>query len=176
MGRLGEGQSDLRESLKRFSEGMKGAGRSGPGGQTGRGESGRGESGQGSGGEDESGDFDEADRSMGEAGEALGQGDGDRALEAQGRALEALRRGARKVADQMMRGRGGRDGEASGEEDPLGRPHRARGPADSGKVKVPEEIDVERARRILDDIRRRLGEPSRPRFERDYLDRLQKLD
>jgi len=116
---------------------------------------------------------------MGEAGEALGRGDGEGALDAQKRALDDLRRGARKLADQMMPqqgGRGGREGEASGDEDPLGRPRRSRGLADSDRVKVPEEIDVERARRILDDIRKRLGETARPKFERDYLDRLLRLE
>jgi hypothetical protein len=39
-------------------------------------------------------------------------------------------------------------------------------------VKVPDEIDVERARRIMEAIRKRLGERSRPRYELDYLERL----
>jgi hypothetical protein len=37
---------------------------------------------------------------------------------------------------------------------------------------VPDEVDAQRARRILEDIRRRLGEPFRPMIERDYLERL----
>ena len=41
---------------------------------------------------------------------------------------------------------------------------------DAGKV--PEEIDVQRAREILEELRRRLSEPSRPRLEKDYLERL----
>ena len=173
MGRLGEGQGELRETLRRFAEENRGRGRSD------RPTTGQGERGSGPGGsEDGSEDFDSADREMGEAGEALRSGEGEAALEAQTRALEALRRGARKLADQMAgeNGRGGRDGEAGDDgEDPLGRP-RKRGSMASGKVKVPDEIDVERARRILDDIRNRLGEPARPKFERDYLDRLLRID
>jgi hypothetical protein len=110
---------------------------------------------------------------MDEAAEALDRGEGGEASEAQGRALDRLRRGARALADQMARrGEGGRDGD----EDPLGRPRRQDGSATSDKVKVPDEIDVERARRVLDEIRKRLGEPARPKFERDYLDRLLRLD
>jgi hypothetical protein len=57
-------------------------------------------------------------------------------------------------------------------DDPLGRPRRHDGPDYSNTVKVPDEIDVQRARRILEDIRRRLGDAERPRFELDYLERL----
>lgn len=160
LGRLGPGQQELRDTLRRFSEEMKGSGRGGPG-----------EDGTDAGEKD----FGSAGEAMDEAGDALRRGEGEDALDAQARALDDLRRGARKLADQIMR-RNGRGEGRTGEEDPLGRPQRSRGSADSDRVKVPEEIDVERARRILDDIRRRLGEPARPKFERDYLDRLLKLD
>lgn len=171
MGRIGEGQKELRDTLRRFSEEMRGRGAG-----EGRGE-GKGE-GRGTGGDDDGSDeLNGAADSMGEAGEALGRGEGEEALDAQTRALEQLRKGARKLADRMMRqGGGGREGQEAGDEDPLGRPRRSQGPSFSDKVKVPEEIDVERARRILEDIRRRLGEPARPKFERDYLDRLLNLD
>ena len=39
-------------------------------------------------------------------------------------------------------------------------------------VKVPDEIDVQRAREILEELRRRVGEQSRPQGEIDYLERL----
>ena len=57
-------------------------------------------------------------------------------------------------------------------EDPLGRPQRTIGPDLGTTVKVPDEIDIQRAREILDAIRKRLGEPGRPELERDYLERL----
>ena len=54
----------------------------------------------------------------------------------------------------------------------LGRPQRASGPDLGSSVKVPDEIDTQRAREILDAIRKRLGETSRPEIELDYLERL----
>jgi Domain of unknown function (DUF4175) len=39
-------------------------------------------------------------------------------------------------------------------------------------VKVPDEIDTQRAREILDAIRKRLGDTGRSLIERDYLERL----
>jgi hypothetical protein len=45
---------------------------------------------------------------------------------------------------------------------------------DDGSVRVPGEIDVQRARRILDELRRRFGETYRPQGELDYLERLLK--
>jgi hypothetical protein len=41
-------------------------------------------------------------------------------------------------------------------------------------VKIPGEIDVQRVRRILEELRRRLGDPQRPQIELDYLERLLK--
>jgi len=60
--------------------------------------------------------------------------------------------------------------------DPLGRPQRTQGPDLGQNVDIPDEIDVERARRILNAIRERLGERFRPRFELDYLERLLKTE
>jgi hypothetical protein len=63
-------------------------------------------------------------------------------------------------------------GRNNGQRDPLGRPQRTEGPDLGQNVEVPDEIDVERARRILEAIRNRLGERTRPRYELDYLERL----
>ncbi|MGQ3348533.1 DUF4175 family protein, partial [Bosea sp. (in: a-proteobacteria)] len=43
-----------------------------------------------------------------------------------------------------------------------------------GRVRVPgaDESATQRARRILEELRRRLGDPSRPMEELDYLERL----
>jgi hypothetical protein len=46
------------------------------------------------------------------------------------------------------------------------------GSPDANGVKVPTKVDAQRAREILDELRRRAGEVSRPQMERDYLDRL----
>ena len=41
-------------------------------------------------------------------------------------------------------------------------------------VKIPGEIDVQRVRRILEELRRRLADPQRPQIELDYIERLLK--
>jgi hypothetical protein len=45
---------------------------------------------------------------------------------------------------------------------------------DNDSVKVPGEIDVQRARRILEELRRRFADPARPQIELEYLERLLK--
>ena len=122
--------------------------------------------------------FGEAGREMKGASEALGEGEGESAVGSQGRALEALRQGAQSMMNQMQamgqgEGQGtpqaGRNGR-----DPLGRARNGdgQGPDFGGPTKIPEEIDIQRAREILDEIRRRLGTGASPGFERDYLERL----
>ena len=46
------------------------------------------------------------------------------------------------------------------------------GNSEASGNRVPEEIDIQRAREILDEIRRRLGTGGSPALERDYLERL----
>jgi len=73
-------------------------------------------------------------------------------------------------------GQPGRTGQARANQDtdPLGRPLRGRDYGDDTTVKVPGEIDVQRARRILEELRRRFGESFRPQLELDYIERLLK--
>ena len=73
-------------------------------------------------------------------------------------------------------GNPGRTGQARANQDtdPLGRPLRGRDYGDDTTVKVPGEIDVQRARRILEELRRRFGESFRPQLELDYIERLLK--
>jgi len=111
------------------------------------------------------------------------------AVDAQGRALEALREGAQGLEKQMQgqqgqgKGRNGRGnyvarrtrpGEQPGD-DPLGR-----GPeGDKGREDGPLKETAgaaERARRVMEELRRRLADPTRPVDERDYLERLMKRD
>ena len=124
-----------------------------------------------------------AGEAMGEAEGQLGQGNADGAVDSQGRALEALRRGAQNLAQSMQQqgmmgpgayGQPGRLGppRAQQETDPLGRPLRGRDYGDDTTVKVPGEIDVQRARRILEELRRRFGENFRPQLELEYIERL----
>jgi hypothetical protein len=73
-------------------------------------------------------------------------------------------------------GRAGRLGPARAQQDtdPLGRPLRGRDYGDDSTVRVPGEIDVQRARRILEELRKRFGEIARPQPELDYIERLLK--
>ncbi len=119
----------------------------------------------------------EAGESMGEAEQSLGEGQGEQAVGEQGNALDALRRGAQGLTEQMMnqgQGPGMAEGRGPSDEDPLGRPRRTDGADFGNRVKVPDEIDVQRARRILEELRRRFSDPSRPKLELDYLERLLK--
>jgi hypothetical protein len=65
---------------------------------------------------------------------------------------------------------GGRQQNA--DRDPLGRPRATTGPDFGDSVTVPDEIDVQRARQILEAIRKRLGNALSPELERSYLERL----
>jgi uncharacterized protein (TIGR02302 family) len=125
--------------------------------------------------------FGEAGKSMGSAEQALGEGQGDEAVGHQGRALEALRRGAKDMMKQMQAMQGDQGGSQEGgrqqnaDRDPLGRPRASQGPDFGDSVKVPDEIDVQRARQILEAIRKRLGNALSPDIERSYLERLLEL-
>ncbi|WP_293720781.1 TIGR02302 family protein [Stappia sp.] len=117
-----------------------------------------------------------AGEEMGEARDSLGEGETGQAVGRQGNALDALRQGAQGLAEQMMGqnqgpGMAGRRG-GPRDQDPLGRPRRTEGPDFGERVQVPDEIDVQRARRILEELRRRFSEPGRPSIELDYLERL----
>ncbi|OOO16806.1 TIGR02302 family protein [Agrobacterium salinitolerans] len=128
--------------------------------------------------------FGKAQQEMQGAGEALGKGQGEQAVEGQGNALNALRQGAQDMMGQIMQamrqqgqqpgqgqegmaGQGGQNGR-----DPLGRPRSTTGPDFGDQVKVPDEIDVQRAREILEAIREKLGNNPPGEIERRYLERL----
>jgi len=166
MGDLQGNQQALRDQLKKLMEELRKKG-----------------FGQGQQGQSEMDQLGRAGEAMGEAEGQLGQGNADSAVESQGRALEALRRGAQSLAQAMQQqgmmgpgpnGQPGRMGQPrpSQDTDPLGRPLRGREYGDDTTVKVPGEIDVQRARRILEELRRRFGENFRPQLELDYIERL----
>jgi uncharacterized protein (TIGR02302 family) len=130
----------------------------------------------------------EASDAMSDAGNALERGPHSNAaaVEAQGRAVDALREGAQKLADALQgQGDGTTAGEdegqgspgqldAAGGTDPLGRPAGRYGGLNNPAARYDPLAApaVERARRVLEELRRRLGEPGRPREELDYLQRL----
>jgi uncharacterized protein (TIGR02302 family) len=187
MSDLQQDQQGLRDRLKRLQEELAkrgmGQGQRGEKGQ--RGEQGQqGQQGQGDQGDGEDG-LGDADSAMGDASGRLGEGNADGAVDSQGRALEALRKGAQSLADAMQQGdgegqsdgpgnRAGRQQSGGNQNDPLGRPLHQREYGDDFSVKIPGEIDVQRVRRILEELRRRLADPQRPQIELDYIERLLK--
>lgn len=185
---LRQNQEQLREQLRQLRERMQQAmrerGQQGEAGQQSEaGQQGEGQQGEGQPGGSMPGDggFAEAEQAMREAEQALREGDGTGAVDAQSEALQALRRGAQQMAEAMQPqqgqqglGQGMPSGPGAERTDPLGRPLRSRDYGDDSTVKVPEEIDMQRARRVLEELRRRFGEPERPRLELDYLERLLK--
>ena len=116
MGDLQQDQQGLRDRLKKLQqelakrgmghgparrEGSTGPARpAGQQGQQGQGDQGDGEDGLG-----------DADTAMGDASGRLGEGNADGAVDSQGKALEALRKGAQNLAEAMQQG----DGEGQGD-------------------------------------------------------------
>jgi uncharacterized protein (TIGR02302 family) len=134
-------------------------------------------------GQDSEQQLGQAGKEMGDAESELGEGNSDNAVESQGRALEAMRKGAQGMAQAMRQneigpGQGAPGGRgrarAQRNTDPLGRPLRGREYGDDVTVKVPGEIDAQRARRVLEELRRRYADPNRPQLELDYIERLLK--
>lgn len=121
-----------------------------------------------------------AEQAMRDAEGALGQGSPDRAVPPQTEALDQLQQGLQAFAEQMMQRMMGQSGQMPGQQrmqadrnrDPLGRPLPGSGVMDNGDVEIPQQSDLQRAREILDELRRRSGDPDRPRIERDYIERL----
>ncbi len=123
----------------------------------------------------------DAERSMGQAGEDLREGDTSGALDRQAEAIDNLREGMREMARDMREAeneaRGGQPGEngeatADGRNDPLGRPLGSQGNFGTNENMLPGADARARARALLDEIRRRSGEQARPQLELDYLRRL----
>ncbi len=170
LGELRQNQQALRDRLKQLLEDLKNLG-------------------QNQGGQQDQDNLDQ----LGRAGEAMGQAEGnlaqgnaEGAVDSQGRALEALRKGAQSLAQALQQqmgqgqgtqGRPGRLGQSRADQDtdPFGRPLRSRDYGDdAGGVKVPDDIDVQRARRIIEELRKRFGDMGRPQDELDYIERLLK--
>jgi uncharacterized protein (TIGR02302 family) len=185
MGDLQQDQQGLRNRLKKLQEELAKRGMN-PGQKGQKGEKGQGgEQGQGDQGDQDGDGLGDADSAMGDADGRLGEGNADGAVDSQGRAIEALRKGAQAMAQAMQQGDGDGQGDGPGnrpgrqqsggnQTDPLGRPLHGREFGDDFTVKIPGEIDVQRVRRILEELRRRLADPQRPQIELDYIERLLK--
>ena len=174
---LQQNQQALRDRLNKLMDQLK---------NFGFGQNQQGQQGQGQSGQDQMDQLGRAGDAMDQAQGDLGDGNPDSAVDSQGRALDALRKGAQSLAQSMQQqqqmgqgpgqGRVGRLGQsrADQETDPLGRPLHGHDYADDSTVRVPGEIDVQRARRIIEELRKRFGDMSRPQEELDYIERLLK--
>ena len=124
-------------------------------------------------------EFSDAGKAMGRAGKNLGEGKSGDAVGDQADALDALRKGAAGLMNQMKQAMGDKGGgqqpggkKSGGDKDPLGRPRQSDGADFGSNTKVPDDIDLQRAREILEAIRKRLSDSLSPEIERSYLERL----
>ena len=132
------------------------------------------------GGEEFADSLGEAQRQMEEAERNLEQGNSSEALDKQADAMEALREGMRQLGEaqrqaqsQQQGQQGTQPGQRQGEQrDPLGRPLSQGGNVETNERLVPTEDQYRRSREVMDEIRRRSGDRSRPTIELDYLRRL----
>jgi uncharacterized protein (TIGR02302 family) len=130
-----------------------------------------------------------AERAMRGAEQALQQNQPGQAVGPQTDALDALQEAARAMANQMMgnnygNGPGGEPLDDPGlhqaQRDPFGRlldtENGNGGIDDGGQLRMGKSNDsaLDKAKEILDELRRRAGERARPEIERDYIDRLLK--
>ena len=164
---LAERQQQLQDRLRQLRQALKDQGQAAPKGLS------------------------SADREMGDAEDGLKPGAKGKpgasgksgAVGAQGRAVQALRDGLHGMQQQMQGRNGqqggvsaqGRQGKSANGRDPLGRgPSGVNGQAEgllNGGVPA-----AERARRVMEELRRRLADPSRAEQERNYFDRLLKRE
>ena len=158
-GDLARRQNDLGRRLNEMMEGLEGLGL------------------------DPGQEMNDAGKSMGRAGKKLGEGNAGEATGDQADALDSLRKGAESLMDQMKQAMGEQGGgqqpggkRGPNDRDPLGRPRATEGPDMGQSTKVPDEIDVQRAREILEAIRKRLGDALSPQAEKSYLERLLKFE
>ncbi|MCK0096072.1 DUF4175 domain-containing protein [Yoonia sp. F2084L] len=124
-----------------------------------------------------------AEGAMEGAEDALRDGDLAEAIDQQAEAMDALRNGMRELGQALAQnqnaepGQGSEQGEASGrpvpgQRDPLGREMGNTGQLGTDQNLLGSEDVNRRAEELLDEIRRRSAEQSRPELERDYLRRL----
>lgn len=156
---LSERQDGLADRIEELAENQMGSGEDGDG--------------DGAGGLDED-TLEAIERSQRRAGNALEDGNQGRAIRNQDQATRQLRDLAEGLAQELDAARADRLGEqqASGEgsADPFGRSTTG-AVDDSNSVDVPDEAERQRAKDILDELRRRYDEAV-DEDEREYLERL----
>ncbi len=121
-----------------------------------------------------------AEQAMRDATGALQEGDAEGAIGPQTEVIDQLQQGLDEMTQMLLDQFGpvpglgqGRTGVRPGESrDPLGR-RSGDGATDAvDSIDIPEAGELTRSREILEELRRRLGDPDRPPLERDYIDRL----
>ncbi len=125
--------------------------------------------------------LDRAGRAMDQAGDALGQDDLARALEQQAQAMDALREGMQSLGEAMAENQQGQQpgqqGPATAQSsrnaaDPFGREAGTSG-AMGTETPLGDGTDPrQQARELMEDLRQRSQDQSRPKAEREYLKRL----
>ena len=157
-------QQEIREALRQLREALRRMGmRPGQGGPQSPGRA-----------------FQDADRNMGDSEGALGRNAPGDSVAPQGRAIDALQRAGQGIVRQMMQQMDRGNGIGMNREfrplqmrrDPLGRFLPNEMGIDTRDMEIPDESAVERAQRILEELRHRAGQRHRPQPELDYIDRL----
>lgn len=127
--------------------------------------------------------LDWANRAMGRATGALERNQPGQAVGPQTEALDQLQQAGRSMIQQMMRRMGRQFGLRPGmrfnpstpRRDPLGQPLPPEiGEIDTNDVQIPDEADLQRAHRIMQELRRRANQGYRPIPEHEYIERLLK--
>ena len=162
---LAADQGELRELLDALEKGA--------GGMEGEGEDG---GGLDLSGEDVQGALKDAKDAMRRSEDALERGDFYGAGQAQSDAIDALRGAGEALYAQQRDQQNEQDGEGSeggsnaGDGNPFGQEND--GPGVTDEFEIPEIDERQRARDLLEQLRKRSGEQDRDKTERDFLDRL----
>jgi len=158
---LAQRQRDLADQIEELAENQMGSGEEGDG------------EGAGAGQLDEE-TLDAIERSQRRAGNALDDGNEARAIRNQEQATRQLRELAEGLAEELDEARAERLGEqklqGDGAADPFGN-NMSGAVDDSNSVDIPDEAERQRAKDILDELRRRYDEAV-DEDEREYLQRL----
>jgi hypothetical protein len=111
--------------------------------------------------------------------DSLNGRDLDSAAQSQNDALERLQQGMKQMNDMMQQQAGSRGPGQRDPMDPFGRAYdNDEGPGGDAYAREPGEDvplgaeSLDRSRQIFEELRQRRNDANRPKFERDYLDRL----
>jgi len=121
-----------------------------------------------------------AEQAMRDARDALEQGEPGQAVDPQTRAVDQLQQGMQSMAEQIIEQMGeaaqrgsGQTGMQPGQgRDPLGRRWGSGNREALEGVQIPDQMDLQRAREILRELRDRRGDRTRTLDELQYIDRL----